>query len=87
MRSGPFHRFQQTLRLEDPLNPRTVRRAFLFAFFSWAPLAALAAVQGFALNDDPRRSLLMDFTVHARFLVAVPLFIIGRILDSRIEFT
>jgi hypothetical protein len=83
MRSGPFHRFQQTLRLEDPLNPKTVRRTFLFAFFSWAPLVALAAVQGLALNDDPRRSLLMDFTVYARFLVAVPLFILGESVADR----
>ncbi|HKQ76756.1 MAG TPA: hypothetical protein VJ810_23880 [Blastocatellia bacterium] len=77
MRGGPFHRLQQTLHLEDPLNPRTVRRAFLFAIFSWLPLAALAAVQGLAINDDPRRSLLLDFTVYARFLMAIPLFIIG----------
>jgi len=70
--------------LEDPLNPRTVRRASLFALVSWAPLAALAAVQGLAINDDPRRSLLLDFTVYARFLLAVPIFIIGEsVADSR----
>ncbi|HEU0179618.1 MAG TPA: hypothetical protein VFV58_35760 [Blastocatellia bacterium] len=84
MRSGPFHRFQQTLHLEDSRNPRTARRAFLFALVSWAPLAALAAVQGLAINADPRRSLLLDFTVYARFLVAVPIFILGEIVaDSR----
>jgi len=84
MRSGPFHRFQQTLHLEDPLNPRTSRPALLFALISWLPLAALAAVQGLAINVDPRRSLLLDFTVYARFLVAVPLFILGEsVADSR----
>jgi hypothetical protein len=83
MRSGPFHRFQQTLHLEDPLHPRTARRIFLFALVSWLPLAALAAVQGLAINDDPRRSLLLDFTVYARFLVAVPLFIIGESVADR----
>jgi hypothetical protein len=84
MRSGPFHRFQQTLHLEDPLHPRTARRTFLFALVSWLPLAALAAIQGLAINDDPRRSLLLDFTVYARFLVAVPFFIIGEsVADSR----
>jgi hypothetical protein len=83
MRSGPFHRFQQTLHLEDPRNPRTARRAFLFALVTWLPMAALAAVQGLAINDDPRRSLLLDFTVYARFLVAVPLFIIGESVADR----
>jgi hypothetical protein len=82
-RSGPFHRFQQTLHLEDPLNPRTPRRALLIALVSWLPLAALAAVQGLAINVDPRRSLLLDFTVYARFLVAVPLFILGESVADR----
>src|SRR5499426_2417576 len=83
MRSGPFHRFQQTIRLEDPLNPRTPRRALLFALVAWLPLASLAAVQGLAVNVDPRRSLLLDFTVYARFLVAVPLFILGESVADR----
>src|SRR5262249_57626711 len=82
-RSGPFHRFQQTLDLEDPLNARTSRRALLFALVSWLPLAALAAVQGLAINVDPRRSLLLDFAVYARFLVAVPLFILGESVADR----
>src|SRR5215475_11073414 len=83
MRSGPFHRFQQTLHLEDSRNPRTERRAFLFALVSWLPLAALAAVQGLAINADPRRSLLLDLTVYARFLLAVPVFIIGESVADR----
>ncbi|HEV2667737.1 MAG TPA: hypothetical protein VG324_22670 [Blastocatellia bacterium] len=83
MRSGPFHRFQQTLHLEDPLNPRTARRALLFALVSWLPMVALAAVQGLAVNADPRRSLLLDLTVYARFLVAVPFFILGESVADR----
>src|SRR5262245_60340671 len=83
MRSGPFHRFQQILHLEDPRNPRTARRAFLFALVSWLPLAALAAVQGLAINADPRRSLLLDGAVYARFLAAVPFFILGESVADR----
>ncbi len=77
MRTGPFNRFQQTLQLGDVDNPRTGRRAFLFALVSWLPLVALAGAQGLAINDDPRRALLLDLTVYARFLLAVPLFILG----------
>jgi len=82
MQSGPFNRFQQTLQLADANNPRTASRALLFALVSWLPLVALASAQGFAINEDPRQSLLMDFTVYARFLVAVPLFIIGESVAS-----
>ena len=83
MRSGPFHRFQQTLHLEDPLNPMSVKRGLLFALVSWLPLVGLAAFQGLAINADPRKSLLLDYTIYARFLVAVPFFIIGESVADR----
>jgi hypothetical protein len=70
--------------LADAGDPGTGRRSFLLAFVSWLPLVALAGAQGLAVNEDPRRSLLMDFTVYARFLVAIPLFILGeRVADSK----
>src|SRR5215813_10371065 len=77
MRTGPFNRFQRTLQLGDANNPRTANRAFLFAIVSWLPLVALAGVQRLAINDDLHKSLLLDFTVHTRFLLAIPLFILG----------
>lgn len=77
MRGETFYQLQQTFRLADARNLGTGWRAFLLALVSWLPLVALAGAQGLAINDDPRRSLLLDFTVYARFLVALPLFIFG----------
>jgi hypothetical protein len=88
MRGGSFYQFQRTLRLADADDPRTARRAFLFALVAWLPLVALAGAQGLAVNPDPRRSLLMDFTVYARFLIAIPLFLIGeRVADNKYSLT
>jgi hypothetical protein len=83
MQTGPFNRFQRTLQLGDANNPRTASRALLFASVSWLPLVALAGVQGLAINDDFRKSLLLDFTVYARFLLAIPLFILGESIAYR----
>ena len=83
MRSETFYQIQQTFRLADARNLGAGWRAILFAIVSWMPLVALAGAQGLAINDDPRRSLLLDFTVYARFLVAVPLFILGASVADR----
>lgn len=83
MRSETFYQFKQTFRLADARNLGTGWRAFMSALVSWLPLVALAGAQGLAINDDPRRSLLLDFTVYARFLMALPLFILGASVADR----
>jgi hypothetical protein len=77
LRAGPFNRLQEAVGLMDADHPRTVMRAALFALVSWLPLMILAGVQGLALDGGPERSMLLDFPSHARFLLAVPLFILG----------
>jgi hypothetical protein len=77
LRAGPFNRLQEAVGLMDADHPRTVMRAALFAAVSWLPLVILAGAQGLALDSEPGRSMLLDFPIHARFLLAVPLFILG----------
>lgn len=77
LRAGPFNLLQEKIGLMDADNPRTVMRAVLFALVSWLPLVILAGIQGNALNGGPERSMLLDYPSHARFLLAVPLFIVG----------
>lgn len=67
----------------DADNPRTARRAILFALIAWLPLVALAVVQGLAINENADRSVLKDFSAYARFLVAIPLLIVGEAVADR----
>lgn len=77
LRVSPFNRLQEAVGLMDEGHPRTVTRAAFFALVSWLPMVILAGVQGLALDGGPERSMLLDFPSHARFLLAVPLFIVG----------
>src|SRR5215470_139704 len=74
---GPPHRPQRSLGLIKPNEPRMAWRAVLAVLVGWGPLAVLAAAQDLALGGDRTRSLLLDFAVYARFLLAAPLFIVA----------
>lgn len=74
---GPPLRWQKVVGLIRPDNPRIVRRAQLVILIGWLPLALLAAVQFITLRDGAAKSLLFDFAVYARFLIAAPLFILA----------
>jgi hypothetical protein len=74
---GPPRRLQRSLGLVKPNAPRIVWRVVCTVLVGWVPLAVLAAAQDLALGADRTRALLLDFAVHARFLIAVPLFIIA----------
>jgi len=75
VRGGLFYRLQERLRLLDKNDSRLVERALLFALIAWFPLALLANFQGLAVNDNPHKSLLLDFPVYSRFLIALPIFV------------
>ncbi|MGE0126618.1 MAG: hypothetical protein AB7U82_00825 [Blastocatellales bacterium] len=83
LRAGPFNRLQQAIGLMDEYNPRTARRAVLFALVSWLPLVVLVGVQRGAIDGGPERSMLLDFSTHARFLLALPLLIVGEVAADR----
>ena len=74
---GPPRRLETALRLVKPDQPKTVSRAALISIIVWAPLILLASIQSFAIGQDKLTDLLFDFAVHARNLVAVPLFILA----------
>jgi hypothetical protein len=74
---GPPHRLQGSLGLVKPNEPRMVWRVVLTVLIGWAPLAVLAAAQDLALGGARTRSLLLDFAVYARFLIAAPLLIVA----------
>lgn len=77
---APFCRLQQRLHLIRPTSLQPGRRALLFALIAWLPLVAMTLAAGtFAEPHDPR-AFAYDYTVHARLLVAIPLFIILEVI-------
>src|SRR5258705_460211 len=72
---GPPHKLQSLCGLVSPGRPNIARRIALVMLICWAPLAVLAATQGDLLAADAANSFLLDFGVHARYLVAAPLLI------------
>ena len=83
-RGGIFYQLQERLRIVNANDRPIVVRSAVFALIAFVPLVALAAIQGLALNEDTHRSLLLDFNVYARLLVAVPIFTLAEnTIDDR----
>jgi hypothetical protein len=78
------------LRLIKPEHrAQALRRALIAMALSWAPLALLCAVQSL-LTDHTELlwAFFTDIAVHARFLLAVPIFILSEyIILPRLDFT
>jgi hypothetical protein len=74
---GPPHRLETWAGLFRAGGPQVARRALFAAGVSWVPLAVLSAAHGDFLPTDTSDSFLLDFSAHARFLIAVPLLILA----------
>jgi hypothetical protein len=74
-RLGPFYRLQRRFGLLSDVDLAAGRRGLLFAGFAWLPVVLLAAVQGFALNDQHERAVLFDFSAYA-FAIAILAFVL-----------
>lgn len=75
-RGAPFAEAQEKLGLLSSSRLAAPKRAAIFTLFCWLPLLALATAGGTLDSPEGGRSFLRDLTVHARFLVAVPVFIL-----------
>lgn len=73
---GPPRRLQAWLGL----HPYSLRKSALAAALGWLPLAILSAAQSYFLQQESLRSFATDFAVHARCLIAVPLFILAEMV-------
>src|SRR5258707_8334300 len=75
---GPFHRLERAAHVES------LRRLVpLLLGMTWAPLVAVALVQRAA--GGIADSLIRDLSVHARLLVAMPLFLVAERLLDRVR--
>jgi hypothetical protein len=80
VRGGPFYRFQQALRLIRPDRWNLGRRIIFLIAVGWLPLVLITAI----LNPDGLLSLMKEYRVHARLLIAVPVLLFGEyFMESR----
>ena len=83
--SGPFPHFQKSLGLFRPVAYNVRFRASVSILIGWFPLIILVIAQDRSLQIS-FLSFLTDFGVHARSLLAAPLFIVAEtICLSRLE--
>ncbi|MGR8979617.1 MAG: hypothetical protein ACU84H_05945 [Gammaproteobacteria bacterium] len=79
----PF-RFQQRVGLIPKKGLGVLRRAIFFALITWLPLVLWALFNGRALPGHFYEPLLQHFGIHVRFLIAVPLLIMGEAMMHKL---
>ncbi|MBA5867495.1 MAG: hypothetical protein GDA67_12460 [Nitrospira sp. CR1.3] len=74
---GPAYRVEEKLGLLRGGQQRTGRRVLFALLVAWLPMLLLAAVQGLAVGPTRLESFLMDFIINVRFLITVPVLLVG----------
>src|SRR5271169_2186589 len=76
VRGGPFYRIQRAFGLIHPGQWNLGRRITLFLAVGWLPLFLITAL----LNPGGLHSLVTDYRLHSRLLIAVPALLIAELL-------
>src|SRR3954465_8858290 len=76
---GPLFQLLRRANLEGDHQELLYRRLILFVVITWLPLLLLAAVLPFG-GSAGRLAFLRDIEVHAKFLVALPAFVMAELL-------
>ncbi len=77
VRGDLLFRFQRRIGLIPAEGLGIGRRVLFWSLLAWLPIALWAELTGRALPTGAGEPLLAHFGVHARFLIAVPLFLIA----------
>ena len=77
VRDDLLFRIQRRIGLIPSQGLGVVRRAIFFALLAWLPIVVWAGYTGRALPGVADEPLLQHFGIHVRFLIAVPLLILG----------
>jgi hypothetical protein len=80
---GPLYELWRRTRLSDQELHLLHRRALAAATLAWLPLLLLSVIEGHAWGDGGAIGFLRDIEVHARMLVAVPLFMLTEVWAHR----
>jgi hypothetical protein len=80
---GPLYQLLRRARLEDDAGQLVRRRILAFLLITWVPLLVLTAAGGTVWDGQVGVPFLRDVTVHARFLVALPLLVAAELVVHR----
>lgn len=84
-RGGFTHSLLSRFGLVAETPRQVIDRILALVLLTWVPMAILAVVQGVAWGPAVRVPFLCDLSVYARFLIAVPLFVLaGPVVDRRL---
>jgi hypothetical protein len=75
--AGPYAWLPAVLPLGKSVSQRAWLLALLAAVLGWLPLLLLSSVEGLALSANPRESFLLDLSSYARYVVALPVFVLA----------
>src|SRR5260370_39446735 len=76
VRGGPFYQIQQKLGLIRPGHWNLGRRIAVLIAIGWLPIVLITAIS----NPAGLHSLLTDYRVYSRMLIAVPVWLFGEML-------
>src|SRR5262245_21234857 len=83
-RGGPFYAVQRAVGFVGPRGEMLARRAPFFVLAAWLPPVVLSTLQGLAIGPSPAESMLLCLSVHARYLVALPVLLLAEnMADAR----
>ncbi|WP_240975217.1 hypothetical protein [Paraburkholderia aromaticivorans] len=80
---GPLFQLLRRVHMADDALELVRQRVLVISLVAWLPLLALSALDGHLLGHSVAVPFLVDFEVHIRFLVAVPLLILAELVVHR----
>jgi len=87
VQGGLFYRLERAFRLVREAPPDPSFRMWGGAVVTFLPLVVLAAIQNVLIGPRVTLPLLLDFTIWARFVIAIPLLVAAeRNIDGRLAF-
>ncbi len=77
---GPLYQLTRRAHLSGDALELVTRRLIVASLLTWLPLLVLSVAEGRAWGDSVKIPFLYDVDVHARFLLALPLFIVAELV-------
>jgi hypothetical protein len=77
---GPLYQLMRRAHLSGDVLELVSRRVIILSLIAWLPLLVLSVAEGRAWGGNVKVPFLLDVDAHARFLLALPLFIVAELI-------